>query len=275
MENYIFDGFESFEKYFQKHSIEGKIIKIKKAIENNKNLFDFLKKIHFGAEKEYYITANDMEIVNKQGYCRLSFKNFEMIYDAKANKPLGIRNFNFGTSGMLTEYFLKTNARIFYEIRNIFQKEAKLADLAKLSFSELAAYISAIQDPIFDCSVKISAFSFETLMKISSELADRKSIEAEAENFNGEFLLNKKGWVFFSKENGLRGNLEVMSDIVKEYKESQFEFKGTVNWDIINSMSYFPLESKIIIRLPEYSEKDFKEIWKFKMKFPEMKIVII
>lgn len=215
-----------------------------------------------------------MEIVNKQGYCRLSFKNFEMIYDAKANKPLGIRNFNFGTSGMLTEYFLKTNARIFYEIRNIFQKEAKLADLAKLSFSELVAYISAIQDPIFDCSVKISAFPFETLMKISSELADGKSIEAGAENFNGKFLLNKKGWVFFSKENELRRNLEIMGGIVKEYKEGQFEFKGTVNWDTINSISYFPLENKIIIRLSEYSEKDFKEIWKFKMKFPEMKIAI-
>lgn len=275
MENYIFEGFESFGKYFLKDSIEGKTIKIKKAIENNKNLLEFLKKIHFGTEKNCFVTADDMEIVSKKGCFKISFKNFEMTYDAKANEPLGIHNFNFETSGMLTEYFFKTNARIFYEIRNIFQKEAKLADPAKLSFSELAAYILATQDPIFDCSAKISAFPFETLMKISSELADGKSIEAGAENFNGEFLLNKKGWVFFSKENELRKNLEVMGGIVKEYKEGQFEFKGTVNWDIINSISYFPLESKIIIRLPEYSEKDFKEIWKFKMKFPKMKIVII
>lgn len=47
MENYIFEGFESFGKYFLKDSIEGKTIKIKKAIENNKNLLEFLKKIHF------------------------------------------------------------------------------------------------------------------------------------------------------------------------------------------------------------------------------------
>ena len=66
-----------------------------------------------------------------------------------------------------------------------------------------------------------------------------------------------------------------MSKVKEICDANDYKANGTINWNIVNSVTYLPEENKIILRLPEYSKEDFNEIWKFKKANKDLKIKII
>lgn len=256
--------------------IYGKVIKIREKIKDLKEFSELLKQIPYNSEKGYVISSSNMKIEASKDYYSLKFKEFRMTY--KDENDIEIENFNFPVMAEIADYFFRRNFKIFQEIRNVLWEKCREVEFPeKLPIEELAGYIYSVEKVLLDSkSFKaVGKMKLERILEIAEKLPFKKCVELKLADSEDDFSVCSPGWIWFSNVTSFSSILQKMS-IVKEICDANnYKTNGTINWNIVNSVTYLPEENKIVINLPEYSREDFNEIYKFKKAHKELKIVII
>ena len=117
MEILTFTSYKSFIKRIVMPRIYGKVIKIRRKVENLKEFSELLKQIPYNSEKGYVISVSNMRIEMNKGYYSLTFKDFRMTY--KDENDIEIENFSFPVMAEIADYFFRRNFKIFQKIRNV------------------------------------------------------------------------------------------------------------------------------------------------------------
>ncbi len=209
MEILTFTNYKSFIKRIVMPQIYGKVIKIRRKIENLKDFSELLKQIPYNSEKGYVISVSNMRIEMNKGYYSLTFKDFRMTYKDEND-------------------------------------------------------------------IEIENFSFPVMAEIAEKLPFKKCVELKLADSEDGFSVCSPGWICFAENETLLSScLNKMSKVKEICDANGYRTTGTINWNIVNSVTYLPEENKINVSLPEYSREDFDEIYKFKKAHKELKIVII
>lgn len=277
MEIFTFNSYKSFIQRIAMPQIYGKVIKIRKKIENLKEFSELLKQITYNSEKGYVISSSNMKIEASKDYYSLKFKEFRMTY--KDENDIEIENFSFPVMAEIADYFFRRNFKIFQGIRNIlWDKCYEVKFPEKLPTEELAGYIYSVVKILFDCKnlKKVGKMELEKILEIAEKLPFKKCVELKLSDSEDEFSVCSPGWICFAENETLLSScLNKMSKVKEICDANDYKANGTINWNIVNSVTYLPEENKIVINLPEYSREDFNEIYKFKKAHKELKIVII
>ena len=276
MEIFTFNSYESFIKRIAMPQIYGKVIKIRKNIGNLKEFSELLKQIPYNSEKGYVISAPNMKIEMNKEYYSLKFEDFRMTYKDENN--IEIENFSFPVMAEIADYFFRRNFKIFQGIRNILWDKCYEVEFPeKLPAEELAGYIYSVEKVLLD-SKSFKAFEkmkLERILEVAEKLPFKKCIELKLADSEDGFSVCSPGWICFAEKETLSSCLQKMSKVKEICDANDYKANGTINWNIVNSVTYLPEENKIILRLPEYSKEDFNEIWKFKKANKDLKIKII
>ena len=256
--------------------IYGKVIKIRRKIENLKDFSELLKQIPYNSEKGYVISVSNMRIEMNKGYYSLTFKDFRMTY--KDENDIEIENFSFPVMAEIADYFFRRNFKIFKGIRDILWDKCYEVEFPeKLPAEEMAGYIYSVEKVLLDSkSFKaVGKMELERILEVVEKLPFSKCIELKLADSQDVFSVCDPGWICFAEKETLSSCLQKMSKVKEICDANDYKANGTINWNIVNSVTYLPEENKIILRLPEYSKEDFNEIYKFKKAHKELKIVII
>ena len=256
--------------------IYGKVIKIREKIKDLKEFSELLKQIPYNSEKGYVISSSNMKIEMNKDYYSLKFKEFRMTY--KDENDIEIENFSFPVMAEIADYFFRRNFKIFQEIRNVLWEKCREVEFPeKLPTEELAGYIYSVEKVLIDSkSFKaVGKMKLERILEIAEKLPFKKCIELKLANSEDGFSVCSPGWIWFSNVISLSSILSKMSMVKEICNANGYKTIGTINWNVVNSVTYFPEENKVVISLPEYSEEDFKEIWKFKKAHKDLKIKIL
>lgn len=276
MEIFTFNTYESFIKKIAMPQIYDKVIKIRKNIGNLKEFSELLKQIPYNSEKGYVISAPNMKIEMNKGYYSLKFKDFRMTY--KDENDIEIENFSFPVMAEIADYFFRRNFKIFKEIRGILWDKCYEVEFPeKLTIEEMAGYIYSVEKVLLDRkSFKaVGKMKLERILEIAEKLPFKKCIELKLSDSEDVFTVCNPGWICFAENETLSSCLNKMSKVKEICDANGYRTTGTINWNIVNSVTYLPEENKINVSLPEYSREDFDEIYKFKKAHKELKIVII
>lgn len=276
MEILTFTSYKSFIKRIVMPRIYGKVIKIRRKVENLKEFSELLKQIPYNSEKGYVISVSNMRIEMNKGYYSLKFKDFSMTY--KDENDIEIENFSFPVMAEIADYFFRRNFKIFQKIRNVLWEKCHEVEFPeKLPAEEMAGYIYSVEKVLLDSkSFKaVGKMELERILEVAEKLPFKKCVELKLADSEDDFSVCSPGWIWFSNVTSFSSILQKMS-IVKEICDANgYRTTGTINWNTVNSVTYFPEENKINVSLPEYSREDFDEIYKFKKVHKELKIVII
>ena len=256
--------------------IYGKIIKIRKKIDNLKEFSELLKQIPYSSEKGYVISSSNMKIEASKDYYSLKFKKFRMTY--KDENDIEIENFSFPVMAEIADYFFRRNFKIFQKIRNVLWEKCHEVEFPeKLPAEEMAGYIYSVEKVLLDSkSFKaVGKMKLERILEIAEKLPFKKCVELKLADSQDVFSVCDPGWICFAEKETLSSCLQKMSKVKEICDANDYKANGTINWNIVNSVTYLPEENKIVINLPEYSREDFDEIYKFKKAHKELKIVII
>ena len=257
--------------------IYGKVIKIREKIKNLKEFSELLKQIPYSSEKGYVISSSNMKIEASKDYYSLKFKKFRMTY--KDENDIEIENFSFPVMAEIADYFFRRNFKIFQKIRNVLWEKCREVEFPeKLPTEELAGYIYSVEKVLLESkSFKaVGKMKLERILEIAEKLPFKKCVELKLADSEDDFSVCSPGWICFVKnETSLSSCLNKMSKVKKICDANGYRTTGTINWNIVNSVTYIPEENKINVSLPEYSREDFDEIYKFKKTHKELKIVII
>ena len=256
--------------------IYGKVIKIRKKIDNLKEFSELLKQIPYNSEKGYVISVSNMRIEMNKGYYSLNFKDFRMTY--KDENDIEIENFSFPVMAEIADYFFRRNFKIFQKIRNVLWEKCHEVEFPeKLPAEEMAGYIYSVEKVLLDSkSFKaVGKMKLERILEIAEKLPFKKCVELKLADSQDVFSVCDPGWICFAENETLGSCLQKMSKVKEICDANNYKANGTINWNIVNSVTYLPEENKIILRLPEYSREDFNEIYKFKKANKDLKIVII
>lgn len=276
MEIFTFNSYKSFIKRIAMPQIYGKVIKIREKIKDLKEFSELLKQIPYNSEKGYVISSSNMKIEMNKDYYSLKFKEFRMTY--KDENDIEIENFSFPVMAEIADYFFRRNFKIFQEIRNVLWEKCREVEFPeKLPTEELAGYIYSVEKVLIDSkSFKaVGKMKLERILEIAEKLPFKKCIELKLANSEDGFSVCSPGWIWFSNVISLSSILSKMSMVKEICNANGYKTIGTINWNVVNSVTYFPEENKVVISLPEYSEEDFKEIWKFKKAHKDLKIKIL
>lgn len=276
MEILTFTSYKSFIKRIAMPQIYGKVIKIRKKIDNLKEFSELLKQIPYNSEKGYVISVSNMRIEMNKGYYSLNFKDFRMTY--KDENDIEIENFSFPVMAEIADYFFRRNFKIFQGIRNILWDKCYEVEFPeKLPTEEFAGYIYSAEKVLLDSkSFKaVGKMKLERILEIAEKLPFKKCVELKLADSQDVFSVCDPGWICFAENETLGSCLQKMSKVKEICDANNYKANGTINWNIVNSVTYLPEENKIILRLPEYSREDFNEIYKFKKANKDLKIVII
>lgn len=276
MEIFTFNSYESFIKRIAMHQIYGKVIKIREKIKDLKEFSELLKQIPYNSEKGYVISSSNMKIEASKDYYSLKFKEFRMTY--KDENDIEIENFSFPVMAEIADYFFRRNFKIFKEIRGILWDKCYEVEFPeKLPTEELAGYIYSVEKILFDCKnlKKVGKMELEKILEIAEKLPFKKCVELKLADSEDDFSVCSPGWLWFSNVTSFSSILQKMSRVKEICDANGYRTTGTINWNIVNSVTYIPKENKISVSLPEYSKEDFDEIYKFKKAHKELKIVII
>lgn len=276
MEILTFTSYKSFIKRIAMPRIYGKVIKIRKKIDNLKDFSELLKQIPYNSEKGYVISVSNMRIEMNKGYYSLTFKDFRMTY--KDENDIEIENFSFPVMAEIADYFFRRNFKIFQGIRNILWDKCYEVEFPeKLPAEEMAGYIYSVEKVLLDSkSFKaVEKMKLERILEIAEKLPFKKCVELKLADSEDEFSVCSPGWIWFSNVTSFSSILQKMSRVKEICDANGYRTTGTINWNTVNSVTYFPEENKINVSLPEYSREDFDEIYKFKKAHKELKIVII
>ena len=241
-----------------------------------KEFSELLKQIPYNSEKGYIISVSDMRIEMNKGYYSLKFKDFGMIY--KDENDIEIENFSFPVMAEIADYFFRRNFKIFQGIRNILWDKCYEVEFPeKLPAEELAGYIYSVEKILLDCKnlKKVGKMELEKILEIAEKLPFKKCIELKLADSQDVFTVCNPGWICFAENETLSSCLNKMSKVKEICDANGYRTTGTINWNTVNSVTYFSEENKINVSLPEYSREDFDEIYKFKKAHKELKIVII
>ena len=276
MEILTFTSYKSFIKRIAMPRIYGKVIKIRKKIDNLKEFSELLKQIPYNSEKGYVISVSNTRIEMNKGYYSLKFKDFSMTY--KDENDIEIENFSFPVMVEIADYFFRRNFKIFKGIRDILWDKCYEVEFPeKLPAEELAGYIYSVEKVLLDSkSFKaVGKMKLERILEVAEKLPFSKCIELKLADSQDVFSVCDPGWICFAEKETLSSCLQKMSKVKEICDANDYKANGTINWNIVNSVTYLPEENKIILRLPEYSKEDFNEIWKFKKANKDLKIKII
>lgn len=276
MEILTFTSYKSFIKRIAMPRIYGKVIKIRKKIDNLKEFSELLKQIPYNSEKGYVISVSNTRIEMNKGYYSLKFKDFSMTY--KDENDIEIENFSFPVMAEIADYFFRRNFKIFKGIRDILWDKCYEVEFPeKLPAEELAGYIYSVEKVLLDSkSFKaVGKMKLERILEVAEKLPFSKCIELKLADSQDVFSVCDPGWICFAEKETLSSCLQKMSKVKEICDANDYKANGTINWNIVNSVTYLPEENKIILRLPEYSKEDFNEIWKFKKANKDLKIKII
>lgn len=276
MEILTFTSYKSFIKRIAMPRIYGKVIKIREKIKDLKEFSELLKQIPYNSEKGYVISSSNMKIEASKDYYSLKFKEFRITY--KDENDIEIENFSFPVMAEIADYFFRRNFKIFQEIRNVLWEKCREVEFPeKLPTEELAGYIYSVEKVLLDSkSFKaVGKMKLERILEIAEKLPFKKCVELKLADSQDVFSVCDPGWICFAEKETLSSCLQKMSKVKEICDANDYKANGTINWNIVNSVTYLPEENKIILRLPEYSKEDFNEIWKFKKAHKELKIVII
>lgn len=257
--------------------IYGKVIKMREKIKDLKEFSELLKQIPYNSEKGYVISSSNMKIEASKDYYSLKFKEFRMTY--KDENDIEIENFSFPVMAEIADYFFRRNFKIFQKIRNVLWEKCREVEFPeKLPTEELAGYIYSVEKVLLESkSFKaVGKMKLERILEIAEKLPFKKCVELKLADSEDDFSVCSPGWICFVKnETSLSSCLQKMSKVKEICDANDYKANGTINWNIVNSVTYLPEENKIILRLPEYSKEDFNEIWKFKKAHKDLKIVIV
>lgn len=256
--------------------IYGKVIKLRKKIDNLKEFSELLKQIPYNSEKEYVISVSNTRIEMNKGYYSLKFKDFSMTY--KDENDIEIENFSFPVMAEIADYFFRRNFKIFKGIRDILWDKCYEVEFPeKLPAEELAGYIYSVEKVLLDSkSFKaVGKMKLERILEVAEKLPFSKCIELKLADSQDVFSVCNPGWICFAEKETLGSCLNKMSKVKEICDANNYKVNGTINWNIVNSVTYLPEENKINVSLPEYSREDFNEIWKFKKAHKDLKIVIV
>lgn len=276
MEILTFTNYKSFIKRIVMPRIYGKVIKIRRKIENLKDFSELLKQIPYNSEKGYVISVSNMRIEMNKGYYSLTFKDFRMTY--KDENDIEIENFSFPVMAEIADYFFRRNFKIFQGIRNILWDKCYEVEFPeKLPAEELAGYIYSVEKVLLDSkSFKaVGKMKLERILEIAEKLPFKKCVELKLVDSQDVFSVCDPGWICFAEKETLSSCLQKMSKVKEICDANDYKANGTINWNIVNSVTYLPEKNKIVISLPEYSREDFNEIYKFKKANKDLKIKII
>ena len=276
MEIFTFNSYESFVKRIAMPQIYGKVIKIRKNIGNLKEFSELLKQIPYNSEKGYVISAPNMKIETNKEYYSLKFEDFRITY--KDENDIEIENFSFPVMAEIADYFFRRNFKIFQEIRNVLWEKCREVEFPeKLLTEELAGYIYSVEKVLLDSkSFKaVGKMKLERILEIAEKLPFKKCVELKLVDSEDVFSVCDPGWICFAEKETLGSCLNKMSKVKEICDANGYRTTGTINWNIVNSVTYIPEENKINVNLPEYSREDFNEIWKFKKANKDLKIKII
>lgn len=276
MEIFTFNSYKSFIKRIAMPQIYGKVIKIREKIKNLKEFSELLKQIPYSSEKGYVISSSNMKIEASKDYYSLKFKKFRMTY--KDENDIEIENFSFPVMAEIADYFFRRNFKIFQKIRNVLWEKCHEVEFPeKLPAEEMAGYIYSVEKVLLDSkSFKaVGKMELERILEVAEKLPFSKCIELKLADSQDVFSVCDPGWICFAEKETLSSCLQKMSKVKEICDANDYKANGTINWNIVNSVTYLPEENKIILRLPEYSKEDFNEIWKFKKANKDLKIKII
>ena len=276
MEILTFTSYKSFIKRIAMPRIYGKVIKLRKKIDNLKEFSELLKQIPYNSEKEYVISVSNTRIEMNKGYYSLKFKDFSMTY--KDENDIEIENFSFPVMAEIADYFFRRNFKIFKGIRDILWDKCYEVEFPeKLPAEELAGYIYSVEKVLLDSkSFKaVGKMKLERILEVAEKLPFSKCIELKLADSQDVFSVCNPGWICFAEKETLGSCLNKMSKVKEICDANNYKVNGTINWNIVNSVTYLPEENKINVSLPEYSREDFNEIWKFKKAHKDLKIVIV
>lgn len=276
MEIFTFNSYKSFIKRIAMPQIYGKVIKIREKIKDLKEFSELLKQIPYNSEKGYVISSSNMKIEMNKDYYSLKFKEFRMTY--KDENDIEIENFSFPVMAEIADYFFRRNFKIFQEIRNVLWEKCREVEFPeKLPTEELAGYIYSVEKVLIDSkSFKaVGKMKLERILEIAEKLPFKKCVELKLADSEDDFSVCSPGWIWFSNVTLFSSILQKMSRVKEICDANNYKTNGTINWNIVNSVTYLPEENKINVNLPEYSREDFNEIYKFKKAHKELKIVII
>ena len=276
MEIFTFNSYKNFIKRIAMPQIYGKVIKIREKIKDLKEFSELLKQIPYNSEKGYVISSSNMKIEASKDYYSLKFKEFRMTY--KDENDIEIENFSFPVMAEIADYFFRRNFKIFQEIRNVLWEKCREVEFPeKLPTEELAGYIYSVEKVLLDSkSFKaVGKMELERILEVVEKLPFSKCIELKLADSQDVFSVCDPGWICFAEKETLSSCLQKMSKAKEICDANDYKANGTINWNIVNSVTYFPEENKIVISLPEYLEEDFKEIWKFKKAHKDLKIKIL
>ena len=276
MEIFTFNSYKNFIKRIAMPQIYGKVIKIREKIKDLKEFSELLKQIPYNSEKGYVISSSNMKIEASKDYYSLKFKEFRMTY--KDENDIEIENFSFPVMAEIADYFFRRNFKIFQEIRNVLWEKCREVEFPeKLPTEELAGYIYSVEKVLLDSkSFKaVGKMKLERILEVAEKLPFSKCIELKLADSQDVFSVCDPGWICFAEKETLSSCLQKMSKAKEICDANDYKANGTINWNIVNSVTYFPEENKIVISLPEYLEEDFKEIWKFKKAHKDLKIKIL
>ena len=144
----------------------------------------------------------------------------------------------------------------------------------KLPTEELAGYIYSVEKVLLESkSFKaVGKMKLERILEIAEKLPFKKCVELKLADSEDDFSVCSPGWICFAEKETLGSCLNKMSKVKEICDANNYKTNGTINWNIVNSVTYLPEENKIVIDLPEYSREDFDEIYKFKKAHKELKI---
>lgn len=257
--------------------IYGKVIKIREKIKNLKEFSELLKQIPYSSEKGYVISSSNMKIEASKDYYSLKFKKFRMTY--KDENDIEIENFSFPVMAEIADYFFRRNFKIFQKIRNVLWEKCREVEFPeKLPTEELAGYIYSVEKVLLESkSFKaVGKMKLERILEIAEKLPFKKCVELKLADSEDDFSVCSPGWICFVKnETSLSSCLQKMSEVKEICDTNNYKANGTINWNVVNSVTYLPEENKIVISLIEYSREDFNEIYKFKKAHKDLKIVIV
>ena len=249
---------------------------MREKIKDLKEFSELLKQIPYNSEKGYVISSSNMKIEASKDYYSLKFKEFRMTY--KDENDIEIENFSFPVMAEIADYFFRRNFKIFQEIRNVLWEKCREVEFPeKLPTEELAGYIYSVEKVLIDSkSFKaVGKMKLERILEIAEKLPFKKCVELKLADSEDDFSVCSPGWIWFSNVTLFSSILQKMSRVKEICDANNYKTNGTINWNIVNSVTYLPEENKINVNLPEYSREDFNEIYKFKKAHKELKIVII
>ena len=180
---------------------------------------------------------------------------------------------------MITIVTGNENSCINEKIEDFFKKyDSILEDDKKLPTEELAGYIYSVEKVLLESkSFKaVGKMKLERILEIAEKLPFKKCVELKLADSEDDFSVCSPGWICFVKnETSLSSCLQKMSEVKEICDTNNYKANGTINWNVVNSVTYLPEENKIVISLIEYSREDFNEIYKFKKAHKDLKIVIV